>query len=643
MRFAVLTLASSILASSALAQAQPAERREIGAQVLENIRDASPELRESLRRYQNTRGATVQDWLPDGSLLISTRFGATAQLHRVAAPGADRTQLTFFDEPVGEARVVPGSDLVLFSKDRGGDEWFQLHMLGSDGRDRPFTEPGTRNYSPALSPDGRTVVFARQRRGSSATEILIAPTDGSAASRAVYSADGAWSPLDISPDGQTALLGRYTSIADTDLWLLDLQSGQMLELKPASDMVAYGSGQFTADGRAVIVTSDRDADLDRLVRLDVETGRPTALSAPNLMWPVESFELSPDGRRVAYGVNEEGWSTIVVQDVATGQATSPTNLPRGVVSGLKWSPDGSNLAFSMATATTTSDVWSYNVSDGGLTRWTTSELGGLDPRALSEPELVRVTSFDGLSVPAFLYRPAHPRPGKLPVIISIHGGPEAQARPTFSAQNQFYANELGAAVLVPNVRGSDGYGKRYLSLDNAERREDSVRDIGAFLDWVAAQPDLDATRTAVIGGSYGGYMVLASMVHYSDRLAGGVNLFGISDFKSYMDNTEAYRRDLRRAEYGDERLPAMSAAFDRISPLNHVDRMIRPMLIQQGANDPRVPQSESDQIVASLRERGVPTSYLLFRDEGHGWRKKPNQDRSFEAQVMFFRDIFGLD
>lgn len=208
------------------------------------------------------------------------------------------------------------------------------------------------------------------------------------------------------------------------------------------------------------------------------------------------------------------------------------------------------------------------------------------------------------------------------MIISIHGGPEAQARPTFSAQNQFYANELGAAVLVPNVRGSDGYGKRYLSLDNAERREDSVRDIGAFLDWVTAQPDLDATRTAVIGGSYGGYMVLASMVHYSDRLAGGVNLFGISDFKSYMDNTEAYRRDLRRAEYGDERLPAMSAAFDRISPLNNVERMTRPMLIQQGANDPRVPQSESDQIVASLRERGVPTSYLLFRDEGHGWRKK---------------------
>lgn len=643
MRLTTVTLSLTLLASAALAQAQPVERREIGAQVLENIRDASPDLREAMRRYQNTRGATVQDWMPDGSLLISTRFGATAQLHRVAAPGADRTQLTFFDEPIGETRVVPGSDHVVFSKDRGGDEWFQLHLLSPDGRDRRLTELGTRNYAPAFSPDGQTLVFARQKRGSSGTEILIVPADGSAAPRAIYTADGAWNPHDVSPDGRTALVGRYHSIADSDLWLLDLESGEMRELKPAGDIVAYGLGRFAADGKSVIVTSDRDSDVSRLVRVDIDTGRETPLSPTDLQWPVENVELSPDGRRAAYAVNEEGWSRIVVQDVATGQSLSPTDLPKGVVSGMKWNADGSSLAFSLGTATTTADAWSLDAIAGGLTRWTNSELGGLDARALSEPELVRVASFDGLSVPAFLYRPAQALPGKLPVIISIHGGPEAQARPTFSAQNQFYANELGAAVLVPNVRGSDGYGKRYLSLDNAALREDSVKDIGAFLDWIAAQPDMDAERVAVIGGSYGGYMVLASMVHYSDRLAGGVNLFGISDFKSYMDNTEAYRVDLRRAEYGDERLPAMSAAFDRISPLNHVERMTRPMLIQQGANDPRVPQSESDQIVASLRERGVPTSYLLFKDEGHGWRKKPNQDRSFEAQVLFFQDIFGLN
>ena len=643
MRLTVVSLLVSLLASSALAQAQPVERREIGAQVLENISDASPELREMLRRYQNTRGASLQDWLPDGSLLISTRFGATAQLHRVAAPGADRTQLTFFDEPVGEAVVPPGSNQVAFAKDRGGDEWFQLNLLGPDGQVRTLTEPGTRNFSPTFSHDGRTLVFARQKRGSSGTEILISPTDGSAAARTVYSADGSWEPLDVSPDGQTVLVGRYVSIADSDLWLLDLASGQMRELKPAQDIVAYGSGQFTADGRAVIATSDRDADVSRLVRVDVETGREAPLSAPDLRWPIENFELSPDGRLVAYAINEEGWSTIVVQDVATGRVLPPVNLPKGVVGAMKWNADGSTLAFSLATAKTTSDVWSFDVRNGGLTRWTTSELGGLNPQALSEPELVRVTSFDGLSVPAFLYRPAQARPGKLPVIISIHGGPEAQARPTFNAQNQFYANELGAAVLVPNVRGSDGYGKRYLALDNAELREDSVKDIGAFLDWIAAQPELDAGRTAVIGGSYGGYMVLASMVHYSDRLVGGVDLFGIADFKSYMANTEAYRRDLRRAEYGDERIPAMADAFDRISPLNQVERMTRPMLIQQGANDPRVPRSESEQIVASLRGRGIPTSYLLFNDEGHGWRKKPNQDRSFEAQVMFFQDILDLD
>jgi dipeptidyl aminopeptidase/acylaminoacyl peptidase len=647
MRLAAFTLIAALAAASAFAQAgpgQPAvERREIGNQVLENIPDASPELREAMRRYQNTRGAGFRDWLADGSMLISTRFGATAQLHRVAAPGAARTQITFFDEPVGAAEAVPNSEFVLFGKDRGGDEWVQLHLMDADGRDRAFTEPGTRNFSAAFTPDGETVVWARQKRGSGETEILVAPVDGSAAPRVVFSANGSWSPLDVSPDGRTVLVGRYVSIADSDRHLLDLETGRMRELVPAKDVVAYGGGEFTPDGRAVILLSDRGSDVTRLVRLDTATGRETPISAPDLKWPVESFDLSDDGRLVAYSVNEEGWSKVVVQDVLTRRALPQPTLPKGVVVGLKFDSSASRLAITLATATAASDVWSVDVASGAPTRWTESELGGLRAADLSEPELIRVTSFDGLSVPAFLYKPARPRPGKLPVIVSIHGGPESQARPTFNPQFQFYANELGAAVLVPNVRGSDGYGKRYLALDNAEKREDSVKDIGAFLDWIGTRPDLDAARVAVTGGSYGGYMSLAAMTHYSDRLVGGVNLFGISNFKSFLQNTEAYRRDLRRAEYGDERDPKMAAVFDRISPLNNVARITKPMLIQQGANDPRVPQSESDQIVRELRARDVPTWYLLFKDEGHGWRKKPNQDRAFETQVLFFKKVFGLE
>ena len=311
---------------------------------------------------------------------------------------------------------------------------------------------------------------------------------------------------------------------------------------------------------------------------------------------------------------------------------------------LRLSRAGKRLAIGLASPTSPGDVYGWDVDGGRLTRWTRSEAGPIDPAKLPEPRLVRFRSFDGLSVPAFVYRPKTVAAGaRTPVLISIHGGPEAQARPGWSPTIASFVETLGATVVVPNVRGSDGYGTRYLNLDNAAKREDSVRDIGALLDWIATRPDLDAKRVAVIGGSYGGYMALASMTHYSDRLAGGVDLFGIGDWTTFLRNTEAYRRDNRRAEYGDERDPAMRAVFARISPRANVGRITKPMLIEQGANDPRVPRAESEQMVAALRARGVPVSYLLFADEGHGWRKKPNSDLSLQVETVFLRRVLGVE
>jgi len=282
------------------------------------------------------------------------------------------------------------------------------------------------------------------------------------------------------------------------------------------------------------------------------------------------------------------------------------------------------------------------VAGATLTRWTTSELGELDPERLAEPELIRFRSFDGLSVPAFVYRPTGVAPGtRTPVIIDIHGGPEAQTRPSWNYGAQYFADVLKATVILPNVRGSDGYGRRYLNLDNAEKREDSVKDIGALLDWIAKQPGLDARRVAVYGQSYGGYMSLAVMTHYSDRLVGGVERYGISNWTTFLQNTEAYRRDNRRAEYGDERDSDMQAVFARISPMANIGRITKPMLVMQGANDPRVPQSESDQVVARLRQNGNETWYVLFADEGHGFAKKPNNDLRREVETMFLRKVFG--
>lgn len=635
-----LAILVCLSAATAQAQPQPVQRRESGNQILENVPETPPEVREALRRYQNARSASFQDWLPDGSMLIITRFGSTNQLHRVAAPGADRNQLTFFDEPVAGAATVPGLDRFVFRKDTGGDEWFQLHIADRTGREATLTEPGTRNQNVAFSPDGRTMVWSRQAKGDANADILAAEPADPSSRRVVLEGQGSMAPLDVSPDGKTILLGREFSAAESKRFLLDVASGNLTEIAPSREKVAYAGGEFTANGRGVILRSDRGADSKRLVELDLASGRETVLT-PDLKWDVERFDLADDGRLLAYAINEDGYSRVTVRELGTAGSLPQPELPVGVIGALRFSHDGDKLAIVLSTPTSAGDVWSWDVRGGKLERWTFSELGGLDPAELVAPELVRFESFDGLSVSAFVYKPK--AKGKLPVIVSIHGGPEGQSRPSFNAGVQYFVGDLGAAVILPNVRGSDGYGKSYLGLDNAEKREDSVKDIGALLDWIKTQPDLDPERVVVYGGSYGGYMSLASMIHYSDRLAGGVELYGISNFVSFLNNTETYRRDLRRAEYGDERDPAMRKVFERISPLANIKRITKPMLVMQGANDPRVPQSESDQVVRELRANGVETWYVVFKDEGHGFHKQINSDRRREAETLFLRKVLRLE
>jgi len=639
--------AAAILLSAGAAAAQttpPApsvQTREIGQLVLENIPPSPPELRERIRRYQNARGAGFQDWLADGSMLITTRFGQTAQLHRVAAPGAARAQLTFFDEPIAGAQAQPGTDRYVYSRDTGGGEYFQAYLASvRGGSEVRITEPGTRNQSIIFSDDGRRLAWARVSPGDPNYDIVVMDAADPGSRRVVHEGQGAITPLDISPDGRTLLLGRYRSVTDSERFLLDLASGRLTEINPQPGEIAYGGGEFTPDGRSIVLLSDQGSDFQRLVRIDPATGRSTPISPADLRWNVESFDLSDDGARLAYAVNEDGWSRLVVQDFRTGRALPRPQLPRAVMGGLEWAPDNRRLAVSLSSPTTSGDVYSVDSATGRVERWTFSELGGLDPAELVEPSLVRFRSFDGLDIPAFVYKPKAVG-GRRPVIISIHGGPEAQARPGFNPTVQYWVNELGAAVIVPNVRGSDGYGKTYIKLDNAEKREDSVRDIGALLDWIATQPDLDPGRVVVHGGSYGGYMVLASLVHYNDRLAGGIDIVGISNWISFLTNTEGYRRDLRRAEYGDERDPAMRAVFERISPLNNIDRVTKPLLVIQGANDPRAPKSEADQVVRRVRENGGDVWYLLARDEGHGFRKKQNTDVQREVETLFLQRVFG--
>jgi len=339
-------------------------------------------------------------------------------------------------------------------------------------------------------------------------------------------------------------------------------------------------------------------------------------------------------------------------DTTTRQYETVDNIPTGLIFGLQFSPDDTKLAMTLNTAKTPSDTFVLQIGTGpltygGLRRWTHSEVGGLDTSKFRSPTLVSYPTFDKVDgkdrqIPAWVYKPQGK--GPFPVVVSIHGGPEGQSRPSFSSTYQMWMEKLGVAIVVPNVRGSSGYGKSYLALDNGFKREDSVRDIGALLDWIGTQSDLDADRIAVFGGSYGGYMVLASSVHYSDKLKAAVDIVGISNFVTFLENTQDYRRDLRRVEYGDEREPAMRAHLEKISPLNNVEKIKIPMFIVQGENDPRVPVTESKQVVAALRKQGETVWFMNALNEGHGYRKKENRDVYQQATVLFLKEhLIGDD
>ncbi len=640
-RSSLLTFAA-LIAVPAVAQQAPVETRQVGSARLENVPEIPQDVSDAVQRYQNYREARFQDWLPDGSMLITTRFGSTFQVHHVPAPGAARRQLTYYGEPVGGAKTVPGQKRFVLTRDTGGDEWFQLFVRDLDGMAQPLTEPVTRNQSPVFAKDGSLLVWSKATRGSADYAIMAADPADPKSRRLVWQGTGSIGPQDISADKATVLLAKGISNRENQLMLLDLASGKVTPLDWSVKAKArFEDPRFIEGGKALVTITNAGSDFRRLVRIDTATGQMTQLS-DKVNWDVEAYDLSPDGRTIAYTINEDGYSRVLLSSLTTPGAVSAPSLPRGVVTALSFSPDGGKLAVGLTNATTAGDVWDVDLASGRVTRWTQSEAGELDPARLAEPTLIRFRSFDGLSVPAFVYRARNAAPdARLPVIIDIHGGPEGQTRPGWNPGAQYFADVLGAVVILPNVRGSDGYGTKYLNLDNGPLREDSVKDIGALIDWAGQQPGMDAKRIAVYGQSYGGYMSLASMTFYSDRLVGGVERYGISDFISFMANTEAYRRDNRRAEYGDERDPKMRAVFERIAPLKNVGKITKPMLVMQGANDPRVPQSESDQVVAALRSNGVETWYVLYADEGHGFLKKANNDLRREVETVFLRKLFA--
>jgi dipeptidyl aminopeptidase/acylaminoacyl peptidase len=608
---------------------------------VEGIPDISLDLVDSVRLYTEARGASALDWHPtDRSMLVSTRFGNSNQVHRVAMPGGARYQVTFYQEPVGSAEYLPNDpSSFLFTRDSGGNEFAQLFRFDLPSGTATLLTDGGRSQNGGWVWD-RTktkIIYTSTRRNGADRDLWLMDPKDPASNRLVFElTGGGWSVTDWSPDNQQVLIQETLSVNQSNIYIGDVATGKLRPITDPKEQVSYDAPRFTRDGKGIWVGSDREGEFSQLVRIDLDT-RATESITKEFDWDVEASQLSEDRSRIAFSINRNGISEVYIYDVESKGKRKVEGLPVGIASIGPWHPARDEFAVTVASARSASDVYSVDAKTLSVERWTESELGGISPDSLSLPQLIEWKSFDGRVISGFLYQPSSKFAGPRPVIINIHGGPEGQSRPNFLARNNYFINELGCAIIFPNVRGSTGYGKSFTKLDNGLQRLDSVRDIGALLDWIGEDKRFDAKRIMVTGGSYGGYMTLACAVEYNDRIACALDIVGISHFGTFLKNTESYRRDLRRVEYGDERVAEVAEFFERIAPLNNAKRITKPLFVVQGGNDPRVPLSEADQIVERVKSNGGGVWYLMASDEGHGFRKKNNADFQFYATTLFVK------
>ena len=629
-----------IISVAALAQDEIVPNENLVAEGIPKIPAA---LAESVGRYSEFRSAGFASWHPaKREMLISTRFADTSQVHLVKFPGGARTQLTFFPDRVAGAAYEPTKgDSFFFMKDVGGGEFFQIYLFDiNSGDTKLLTDGKSRNTTPHWSYQGDRIAYGSTKRTGSDVDIWTVNADDPATAKMVGQMQGGgWEVDDWSPDGRQLLLINGVSAAETYVWLLDVASGhnELLTPKTGGDTVAYSNARFAKNGKGVYMTSDADSEFQRLVYLELSTHKTNVLT-PSLQWDVDEFDLSKDGRWIAFEANEDGISKLHILDTKTGKEVPAPKLPVGVLGGLEWRDNSRELGFSLSMASQPYDAYSADIATGKVERWTFSETGGLKTSGFSEPQLIHWNSWDQRSISAFLYKPPAKFLGKHPVIIDIHGGPEGQVRPDFLGRDNYYINELGIAIIYPNVRGSTGYGKTFQKLDNGFLREGSYKDINSLLDWIQTQPDLDSSKVLITGGSYGGFMTLAVATNYNDRICCSVDVVGPSNLVTFLEHTSGYRKDLRRVEYGDERDPKMHEFLEQIAPANKAKNITKPLFVVAGQNDPRVPASESAQMVEVVRKNGTPVWWLLGKDEGHGFAKKKNRDFQFYATVTFVKE-----
>ena len=611
--------------------------------ITENIAEISKQLSNEVKKYSESRSASLGDIHPlTNEIIINTRFGSTPQLHRVSKSMGARTQITFFDEPVSATSYEPlKGDYLVYSKDIGGNEFGQLFKLDLKTLQSTLLTDGGKSQNGGITwrKDGKGFYYASTKRNGGDRDIYYMDPNNPKSEKLILQVKGGgWGIQDISPDNKKLVLGEYISINESYIWLLDIETGKLTEVTDRNSKgISQSEATFSNLSNEIWLVTDKDNEFQRLAAMNLNTKKTTYYTS-DIPWNVESFNLSEDKKSIVFITNEGGLNKMYLMNTGTKAYKEIKNLPIGLISGARFTKDNQTIFFNQSTAQSASDVYQLNIKTAKIERWTESELGEMQPSDMSVPKFIEWKSFDDLKISGFYY-PASPKfKGKRPVIIMIHGGPEGQSMASFLDSNNFYTSEMGVSLVYPNVRGSSGFGKTYLEKDNGFLREDSVKDIGALLDWIAKQPEVDKDKIMIMGRSYGGYMTLATAFHYADRIKCSVDIVGISNFNTFLKNTEEYRRDLRRAEYGDERDSKMAAFFDKTAPLNNTDKIKKPMLNIQGTNDPRVPVTEAMQMRDKLKTQGNTVWYLEAKDEGHAFKKKANIDYVRLAIIRFMQE-----
>jgi dipeptidyl aminopeptidase/acylaminoacyl peptidase len=603
--------------------------------------------------YTDFRGHTFVGWHPvQRSMLVRHREeGANlAQIYWLKSPGGQLERLTDFADTVSAASFAPKhGNYLVFARDAGGNEATQVFRMDLDTRQSTLLSNPQERSAYTWSRRGdrillESVPLDKTAQGGTRNQVfttltLVDPMKPESRSKLVELPGGGWGSFQFTHDDATLVAQQYRTPNDSDVFLIDAKTGLREKIlpQPGSTAARYSGFEWSKDNQRLFLTTNSRGEFSELAVYDRRDKSLTVLSHA-IPWDVENFSLSADGQRLMAVVNNNGRDEMHFFDATTGKELARPDLGAGSIGGGEWhNAQHSLLAFSLNSPQSPGDVYSLDTKTGTTERWTVAgAAGGVQPETFVSPELVQIKSFDGLNISGWLYLPDPAKfPGKRPVLVNFHGGPAGQSTFRFMGRYNYFLNEMGVAVLLPNVRGSMGYGKTFVDLDNGFKRKDSVKDGGAFLNWVATHPRLDAKRIVVSGGSYGGYMSLATAADYSPLIRGAIDVVGISNFVTFLNNTESYRRDLRRVEYGDERDPAMRAFQEKIAPLNNASSITVPLFVVQGKNDPRVPFTEAQQIVSAVRKNGVPVWYLLADNEGHGFRRKANADFEFYSTVRF--------